>query len=171
MGIAKCLALCAAVASVASAGTQDRALVPRDPSSLALSPRAIQNAPDGYVPASVRCPSDRPEIRNGTNLSQQEKDWVQKRRNETIEPIRDLLKRLNIPDFDSEEYLKDVEDNATALPHIGLAVSGGGYRALLNGAGAFAAWDSRSAESDAGETLVVCYRARRTSRVSRAGAG
>jgi len=74
---------------------------------------------------------------------------VQKRRNETIEPIRDLLKRLNIPDFDSEEYLKDVEDNATALPNIGLAVSGGGYRALLNGAGAFAAWDSRSAESDA----------------------
>jgi lysophospholipase len=172
MGVAKCLALCcAAAASVVAVAIEDAgpstsstaihplvrqytdrssALISREPSSLAaLSPRAVQNAPDGYVPESVRCPSDRPTIRNGTNLSKQEKDWVQKRRNETIPHIRDLLKRINIPDFDSEEYLKDVESNATALPNIGLAVSGGGYRALLNGAGALAAWDARSVESDA----------------------
>lgn len=72
-----------------------------------------------------------------------------KRRNETIPHIRDLLSRIDIPDFDSESYLKDVEDDPTALPNIGLAWSGGGYRALLNGAGAFAAWDIRSAESNA----------------------
>lgn len=34
------------------------------------------------------------------------------------------------------------------MPNIGLAVSGGGYRAMLNGAGAIAAWDSRSPGSN-----------------------
>lgn len=112
-------------------------------------PRAVQNAPDGYVPKAVDCPSDRPTVRNGTKLSDKEKEWTLKRRNETIPHIRDLLKRINIPDFDSTAYLKDVEKDPEALPNIGLAFSGGGYRALLNGAGAFAAWDARSAESDA----------------------
>ncbi|KAK0392004.1 hypothetical protein NLU13_1502 [Sarocladium strictum] len=150
MGVARCLALyCAAAASVVTAAPQDTALIPRDPSSLALAPRAIQNAPNGYVPESVRCPGDRPTIRHGGTLSQQEKDWTLRRRNETIPHIRDLLQRIAIPDFDSAAYLKDVETNSTALPNIGLAVSGGGYRALLNGAGAFAAWDSRSAASTA----------------------
>lgn len=150
MGVAKCLAVCcAAAASALAASIQDAALIPREPSDLALSPRAISNAPDGYIPQSVRCPSDRPTIRNGTTLSQQEKDWVQKRRNETIPHIRDLLKRIAIPGFDSDTYLKDVENNSSALPNIGLAVSGGGYRAMLNGAGALAAWDSRSSDSDA----------------------
>lgn len=97
----------------------------------------------------MRCPGDRPTIRHGGTLSQQEKDWTLRRRNETIPHIRDLLQRIAIPDFDSAAYLKDVETNSTALPNIGLAVSGGGYRALLNGAGAFAAWDSRSAASTA----------------------
>ncbi|KAH8174456.1 lysophospholipase catalytic domain-containing protein [Sarocladium implicatum] len=148
MGVAKCLALwSAAIASVTAVAVEDAALIPRDPDS--LLPRAIQNAPDGYIPKSVRCPSDRPKIRNGTSLSEQEKDWTLKRRNETIPHIRDLLSRIDIPDFDSKSYLKDVEDDPTALPNIGLAWSGGGYRALLNGAGALAAWDIRSAESDA----------------------
>lgn len=73
-----------------------------------------------------------------------EQEWLLKRRNETITPIRQLLKRLNIPDFDSDDYLRDVERDSTALPNIGLAVSGGGYRAMLCGAGALAAWDLRT---------------------------
>ncbi|CAM1502706.1 Fc.00g074820.m01.CDS01 [Cosmosporella sp. VM-42] len=110
--------------------------------------RGTPEAPNGYVPTEGNCPSTRPTIRNGTSLSQMEKDWLPKRRNETIAPIRDLLSRIAIPGFDSEAYLKDVETDATALPNIGLAVSGGGYRAMLNGAGALAAWDIRSDGSD-----------------------
>ena len=96
------------------------------------------------MPTEVTCPSDRPTIRNATSLSQQEIDWLPKRRNETIAPIRDLLSRIKIPDFDSAAYLRNVESDARALPNIGLAVSGGGYRAMLNGAGALAAWDIRT---------------------------
>lgn len=106
--------------------------------------RASADAPDGYTPTAVTCPDTRPEIRNGSNLSDQEIEWVYMRRNETITPIRDLLSRIAIPGFDSTAYLSDVENDAAALPNIGIAVSGGGYRAMLNGAGAVAAWDDRS---------------------------
>jgi lysophospholipase len=37
--------------------------------------------------------------------------------------------------------------NASALLNIGIAVSGGGYRALMNGAGAIAAFDNRTTNS------------------------
>jgi len=76
-----------------------------------------------------------------------EQDWLLKRRSQTITPIRDLLKRISIPGFDSNAYLSNVETNAPALPNIGIAISGGGYRAMLNGAGALAAWDSRTTNS------------------------
>jgi lysophospholipase len=120
-----------------------------DALSVPLNRRASSDAPNGYVPASVRCPSPRPSIRNGTGLSSQEREWLPDRRNATIEPIRDLLRRIAIPGFDSNEYLRDAERNTNdALPNIGIAISGGGYRAMLNGAGALAAWDSRSDGSD-----------------------
>lgn len=106
--------------------------------------RAVANAPDGYEPTEVDCPSTRPKIRNGTHLSDQEKDWVVTRRNETIQPMRELLARINIPNFNAQNYLSNAEKNANAVPNIGLAFSGGGYRAMLSGAGALAAFDSRS---------------------------
>lgn len=118
-----------------------------------LSKRGTPQAPDGYVPTEAKCPSRRPEIRNGTSLSPQELEWLPKRRNNTIPHIRELLKHIKIPDFDSEEYLKDVETNTTALPNIGIAISGGGYRAMLSGAGALAAWDIRSDGSTADGNL------------------
>lgn len=87
-------------------------------------------------------------VRLGSTLSPQEKEWLPRRRNETIAPIRALLDRISIPGFNSDRYLANVEKDPTALPNIGLAVSGGGYRALQNGAGAIAAWDSRSTDAN-----------------------
>jgi lysophospholipase len=63
--------------------------------------------------------------------------------------MQDLLSRLQINDFDVDSYMRSIGDNATLLPNIGLAFSGGGYRALMNGAGALAAFDSRTSGSDA----------------------
>lgn len=71
------------------------------------------------------------------------------RRNETITPMRDLLKRMAIPEFNVDSYLADAESNNRAVPNIGIAFSGGGYRAMLCGAGQLAALDSRSSGSDA----------------------
>ncbi|KAK2595463.1 Lysophospholipase 1 [Conoideocrella luteorostrata] len=118
------------------------ASAPRDVSS--LYERASAQAIDGYAPASVTCPKNRPEVRVASSLSPQEKEWLPRRRRETISHIRDFLKRNPIPAFDSDKYLSGADANSTALPNIGIAVSGGGYRAMLNGAGAVAAFDSRS---------------------------
>jgi lysophospholipase len=64
-----------------------------------------------------------------------------------VDPLRQLLVRLNITGFDAVRYMDTHRDNITALPNIALAISGGGYRALLNGAGALAAFDSRTTNS------------------------
>jgi lysophospholipase len=61
--------------------------------------------------------------------------------------MHDLLDRLNITGFDAGAYIDEHSNNGSALPNIGIAVSGGGYRALLNGAGTLAAFDSRTAGS------------------------
>ena len=61
-----------------------------------------------------------------------------------MDPMRELLMRLNITGFDVGSYIDNNKDNTTKLPNIGIAFSGGGYRAMLNGAGALSAWDSRT---------------------------
>lgn len=58
--------------------------------------------------------------------------------------MKDLLSRANISGFDAAAYIEKHRDNATALPNIGIAISGGGYRALMIGAGFLAAADSRT---------------------------
>ncbi|KAF2749794.1 lysophospholipase [Sporormia fimetaria CBS 119925] len=110
----------------------------------ALVKRASPQAPNGYAPAPVDCPETRPSIRPAAGLSNSETEWLEKRRANTIEPMRDLLTRININGFDAGKYIDDNRDNVTALPNIGLAFSGGGYRAMTNGAGALAAFDNRT---------------------------
>jgi lysophospholipase len=63
--------------------------------------------------------------------------------------MRDLLGRLNITGFNASAYMDIVSSNTSNVPNIGIAVSGGGYRAMLNGAGALKAFDSRTSNSTA----------------------
>jgi lysophospholipase len=58
--------------------------------------------------------------------------------------MRDLLNRLNITGFDVNNFISGNANNVSALPNIAISFSGGGYRALQNGAGAMAAFDSRT---------------------------
>ncbi len=108
--------------------------------------RALPNSPSGgYAPAVVPCPATKPRIRSATSLSPEETKWLELRRKETVDPMVDLLKRLAIPDFDAEGYIRKAADNISTLPNVAIAASGGGYRALMNGAGFLAAADSRVA--------------------------
>ncbi|KAF2655242.1 hypothetical protein K491DRAFT_679070 [Lophiostoma macrostomum CBS 122681] len=109
--------------------------------------RATPQAPNGYAPGKVDCPSTRPSIRVASSLSSQETSWLEKRRNNTIDPLKDLLGRLNISGFDAGKYIDDNSKNASALPNIAIAFSGGGYRAMMNGAGGLAAFDNRTPNS------------------------
>lgn len=70
-----------------------------------------------------------------------------KRRNATVDPLKSLLGRLNITGLDTQQYISTHAHNASALPNIGIAVSGGGYRAMLNGAGVIEAFDDRTTNS------------------------
>ncbi|KAL6707762.1 Lysophospholipase 1 [Coniothyrium glycines] len=106
--------------------------------------RASPQAPNGYAPAVVDCPSTRPTIRSADRLSAEETAWLQKRRPNTIDSMREFLERVNITGLDIGQYIDRHRDNTSALPNIALAFSGGGYRALLNGAGGLAAFDSRT---------------------------
>ncbi|CAG9993897.1 unnamed protein product [Clonostachys byssicola] len=143
MAISRSLvALLAATGAVASPSPNLPAV--REPTNIELYDRGTQKAPSGYVPTTVDCPSDKPTIRDGSSISKQEKDWVVTRRNETLAPMRDLFRRLAIPEFDYTTYLQNGEKDSNAIPNIGIAFSGGGYRAMLSGAGALAALDSRS---------------------------
>ena len=61
--------------------------------------------------------------------------------------MEQFLGSLNISGFDAASYIKNQSSNAANLPNIGLAFSGGGYRAMLTGGGAVKAFDSREATS------------------------
>lgn len=111
--------------------------------------RAAPVSPNGYTPSEVDCPSTAPSVRLANSLSPNESAWLPTRRNVTIDPMRDFLSRMNISGFDAGSYIDNHRDNASALPNIGLAFSGGGWRALLNGAGVLKAFDSRTDNSTA----------------------
>lgn len=61
--------------------------------------------------------------------------------------MRDLLTRAKISGFDAGAYIDKYKGNLTGIPNIAISFSGGGYRALLNGAGALAAFDNRTTGS------------------------
>lgn len=110
-----------------------------------VAPRALPDSPSrGYAPATVDCPSTRPVIRNAARVSPQESDWLRTRRANTAQPMMDFLRGSNIDGFDAPAYIESHRTNFTALPNVGIAVSGGGYRAMMNGAGFIAAADLRT---------------------------
>jgi lysophospholipase len=106
--------------------------------------------PGGYTPVNTECPQDRPTIRASHTLSDTEQNWLQKRRSKTVEPMKDFFCRLNIQGFDAVDYItKNGQGDFKNLPNIGIAFSGGGYRATTVGAGVFSAFDSRTSGSTA----------------------
>ncbi|KAH5293779.1 lysophospholipase [Parastagonospora nodorum] len=114
------------------------------PTNLDSWKRASPQAPNGYAPGSIDCPSTRPSIRSADRLSDLETQWLQKRRPKTVDPMREFLVRANIEGFDAGQYIDNHKSNTSSLPNIAISFSGGGYRALLNGAGVLAAFDSRT---------------------------
>ncbi|KAM7197000.1 lysophospholipase [Rhypophila sp. PSN 637] len=107
---------------------------------LDLEGRGNSDAPDGYAPAPVQCPETRPTIRPADTLSVEESSWLRAREKNTFEAMLNVLPRLGVTGLDVEGYLRNLSDSNGLLPRLGIAMSGGGYRALLNGAGALAAF-------------------------------
>lgn len=95
----------------------------------------------GYAPGRVQCPSNTKSfMRQANSISQDEKDWVEERHAKTDLAIAEFLQNSNLTDFDLESFMDDAEQSI----NLGLAFSGGGYRAMLLGAGQLAAFDNRT---------------------------
>ena len=106
-----------------------------------LAPRALADAPDGYAPKNGSCPSGR-LFRNARSLSDGEQDFLAKRHRVADVALKDLLGRADMQDFDAAAFIDSYS------PTVALAFSGGGYRAMLSGAGAVKAMDIRTPGAD-----------------------
>ncbi|CAI7660564.1 unnamed protein product [Penicillium glandicola] len=109
-----------------------------------LRPRAPPDAPNGYAPAHVTCPADRPSIRSGATLSEEETSWLNTRREKTTSALKEFFGHVEIDNFNAVSYLESHSGNLSNLPNIGIAISGGGMRACLVGAGVIKAFDNRT---------------------------
>ncbi|CUS08268.1 unnamed protein product [Tuber aestivum] len=108
-----------------------------------LVTRAFSDSPSGgYAPGRASCPSG-PLVRNANDISSGEKDFLKKRQPITDKALTDFLNRASMVDFDVKAFMSSYS------PTIGIAFSGGGYRAMLSGGGQFKAMDSRTPGSTA----------------------
>lgn len=98
---------------------------------------------NGYAPGNVSCPKGSLVRVAGGHISQNESSYIKDRLQNTRQPLIDWLEsRANFTsDFNPSQFLSNTSIN------IGLAFSGGGYRAMLSGAGMFSALDNRTINS------------------------
>lgn len=97
---------------------------------------------DSYAPGTVDCPSKN-LVRVANNISEEESSWLEGRNKITDEALVKFLEQSNMTDFDAQQFIS----SANRSIRIGLAFSGGGYRAMLCGAGQLAALDNRTTDA------------------------
>lgn len=98
---------------------------------------------NAYQPYLTSC-SDSDLVREATGISSREEEYIKARHHTTNENLRDFLSnKANLSDVDE---IFDASDNRNIS--IGLAFSGGGYRAMLCGAGQLLALDDRFDQSE-----------------------
>lgn len=93
-----------------------------------------------YAPFEVSCPEDAHFVRDASSVSDSEAEWLDIRHNITDGALAVFLNRANFEEFNTQEFI----DSLNRSINIGLAFSGGGYRAMLSGAGQIAALDDRT---------------------------
>lgn len=105
---------------------------------LLLIALALASDLSGYAPRYVSCPSHALVREASGKVSSQEKEWIEARHKKTTPSLRTFLQtKTNLSE--KEILLATAHDI-----NIGLAFSGGGFRAMLTGAGAMAAMDNRT---------------------------
>lgn len=100
-------------------------------------------ATSSYAPTKVSCPDSL--VRVATGLSSDEEAWRTARKSRTDTSLRSWLKSTGF-------------ETTGELPTLGLSISGGGYRALLTGAGVIQALDSEDSDvSTSGLYQAITY--------------
>lgn len=96
---------------------------------------------DSYAPGEIDCPEG-DLIRAADGVSEDEADWIKLRHQVTDKYLETFLNDAGLDDFSASDFLANTLNNRSLS--IGLAFSGGGYRAMLSGAGQLAALDNRT---------------------------
>ncbi|KAG0656865.1 Lysophospholipase 1 [Maudiozyma exigua] len=100
---------------------------------------------NSYVPGNVTCADDIKLIRQASKtLSDNETSWLQKRDPIAAEALLSFVERAMTNISGADDLTKRIFSNSSSAPKIGIAASGGGYRAMLSGAGMIAAMDNRT---------------------------
>lgn len=103
-----------------------------------LATTAAANFVGSYSPYEVACP-EYSLTRGSDSISNREQIWVENRHKKTNDALKAYLENSGL-DYDSEIFENDDP------PNIAVALSGGGCRALLTGAGELSALDNRTAD-------------------------
>ncbi|EGW34049.1 phospholipase B2 [Spathaspora passalidarum NRRL Y-27907] len=102
---------------------------------------AATSTSKGYAPFAVSCPAGS-LTRDASGINSNEKTYITNRQSMAKSALATFLNNAKLKDFDVPSFMKQ------ASPKIGLAISGGGYRSMLTGAGELAALDSRTSSKD-----------------------
>lgn len=97
--------------------------------------------PNGYAPMDSECPARSALRRTDGAVSPAEYGWLKGRDSKSHEALLEWLEGSNLTDFNVRSYLGDISHDSTNTVRIGLAFSGGGFRAMLGGAGMLSALD------------------------------
>ncbi|EGV65988.1 lysophospholipase [Yamadazyma tenuis] len=95
-----------------------------------------------FAPGLVTCPNTTSLIREGDSLSNSEKSWIDQRKQKTRGALQEYLSKVGLDDS------LDLFENSSADVNIAVSMSGGGYRAMLAGAGQLAALDNRTEDAN-----------------------
>lgn len=97
---------------------------------------------DGYAPRRVKCPSGR-LVRPADTINGQEEQFTERNRRKRERAVRTFLKQSGVEELEDDEYLDSL------LPvDMGIALSGGSFRAMLSAGGVLAALDERTDEEE-----------------------
>ena len=109
-----------------------------------------------YAPTTLKCPKHLAVRSASDGLSSEEKAWRKLRLAEVASSLKSYLPTANIPGFDIDSYLSNID--YTNAPIAGMAISGGGSQSGMGGLGLWQAFDDRykpSVEAGTGG-LVQC---------------
>ena len=96
------------------------------------------NANDGYAPYNVTCPSDITWVRNATSIGTAEQDYINKRASQLSSAWSTQISNVGL-------------QAPPRTPVVAMALSGGGYRAMISGSGQ--AFQPNSTSGSVGDIL------------------
>ncbi|EFP83164.2 uncharacterized protein PGTG_09117 [Puccinia graminis f. sp. tritici CRL 75-36-700-3] len=120
---------------------------------------ALAKSPSGnYAPTYIQCPQD-PFVRapndkqnQQTRLGKGESDYIKDKAAQSIPLWQKYLENVKLENFNIDDFLKSAKQSggvaALTLPNIGLALSGGGMRALCFSGSILDSFDSRNQKAN-----------------------